>query len=83
MSNGDFYKLFGDYIRERRIKCGYTQEALALEMKVATSTLEKIERGESNPKHDTIWKLAITLKLDDIYNNYIEFWKIVHQPPSK
>jgi transcriptional regulator with XRE-family HTH domain len=51
----------GPKIRELRQAAGLTQEDLAHEASISTSTLSRIERGAFQPRLDTLGKLAQAL----------------------
>lgn len=50
-------------IRELREAASLTQEDLAHEADISTSTLSRIERGTYQPRLDTLGKLAQALKV--------------------
>ncbi|MDE5422914.1 helix-turn-helix domain-containing protein [Ancylomarina sp. DW003] len=52
---------FGEYIRKLRINKGYSQEKLAELTDIHPNHIGLIERGERQPKIDTIEKLAVSL----------------------
>lgn len=49
----------GDRIKEVRVKCGLTQEALAAQMGIAKTTLTGYEKGNRGPKSDMLMKIAL------------------------
>jgi transcriptional regulator with XRE-family HTH domain len=53
----------GRKIRELREAAKLTQEDLAHEARISTSTLSRIERGNYQPRLDTLGKLAQALKV--------------------
>lgn len=53
----------GPKIRELREAAKLTQEDLAHEAGISTSTLSRIERGNYRPRLDTLGKLAQALKV--------------------
>ena len=53
----------GPKIRELREAASLTQEGLAHEAGISTSTLSRIERGNYQPRMDTLRKLAQALKV--------------------
>jgi transcriptional regulator with XRE-family HTH domain len=56
-------KALGLAIRQLREKGGMTQEAVAHEAGITTSTLSVIERGESNPTWATLKGIASALRI--------------------
>lgn len=50
-------------IRELREAASLTQEDLAHEARISTSTLSRIERGNYQPRMNTLGKLAQALKV--------------------
>jgi transcriptional regulator with XRE-family HTH domain len=53
----------GQKIRKLREAISLTQEDLAHEASISTSTLSRIERGHYQPRLDTLTKLAQALKV--------------------
>lgn len=53
----------GSVVRARRIERGITQEALALELDTATSTLSRIEKDQRTPSLDLLIRLAGALDM--------------------
>lgn len=53
----------GSVVRARRVERGITQEALALELETATSTLSRIEKNQRTPSLDLLVRLAKALDL--------------------
>ncbi|MFI2741866.1 DUF4870 domain-containing protein [Zhouia sp. PK063] len=50
-------------VKELRLKRGYTQEQLAEESKLSLRTIQRIEKGESLPRGDTLVYLTNALKV--------------------
>lgn len=63
-------KELGHKLRHFRIARKMTQEILAEKTGVDTKQISRIERGENDPKSDTITKLCIALKVEpkDLYD---------------
>ena len=58
-----YVSAIGSKIRELREAASLTQEDLAHEAGISTSTLSRIERGNYQPRLDTLGKLATALSL--------------------
>ena len=58
-----YVSAIGSKIRELREAASLTQEDLAHEANISTSTLSRIERGNYQPRMDTLGKLAQALKV--------------------
>ncbi|MFD1037199.1 helix-turn-helix domain-containing protein [Virgibacillus byunsanensis] len=71
LRNKQFCRLFGEYIREAREARGDTLEKLADDAGIDTSTIERIERGVSDPRNSTVFKLEKVLEIN-IHNIYKE-----------
>lgn len=56
-------KKLGQIIRERRVSLNINQPTLALLANVGLNTLVSIERGQGNPKIETILAILDTLGL--------------------
>jgi y4mF family transcriptional regulator len=54
----------GETIKDRRKELGITQPHLAELAKISTNTLYKLERGQSNPSLNVLYKLAEVLGLE-------------------
>jgi predicted ATPase/DNA-binding XRE family transcriptional regulator len=65
MGNGKDERTFGVLLREYRQAAGLTQEALAERAGLGTRSIQHLERGESQPQHDTAQRLAIALALTE------------------
>ena len=63
MNELDIKKLFGQRLKELRIKKGLTQEQLAELINVGDRNLSKIECGKSFVKAETIAKIIIALNI--------------------
>lgn len=73
----DIKRQFGTKIKRLRAKYGYTQEALAEKMQIATRTLCGIENGENFVKAETIEKFC------EIFNiSMLELMSIDHIKPQ-
>ena len=55
---------FGDRIRDRRLKLGLSQEALALQSGINRTCIGSLEAGERNPSLENIARLALALGVD-------------------
>lgn len=64
-------KAFGEYIRERRIEKGYTQEELAGRLNVSNMSISKWENGRRYPDLEMLDDLAreLEVSVEDIYEN--------------
>lgn len=60
----DLKKIIGKNITSRRNELKLTQEELSEASSVAKITISTLERGDSIPKVDTLWKLAQALNTD-------------------
>ncbi len=54
-------KAFGDLVRKRRLKLGYSQESLGFESGLHRTYIGSIERGEANVSLENLAVLALTL----------------------
>jgi uncharacterized Tic20 family protein len=54
----------GNYIKEKRIQKGMTQEELALKCEVTVRTIQRIESGEVDPRSYTLQAIASALEVD-------------------
>ena len=54
----------GDFLRETRMRKGYTQEELAIKLNVVRQTVSKWEKGLSVPDADVLCKIADVLDTD-------------------
>ncbi|MFB8037871.1 helix-turn-helix domain-containing protein [Streptomyces sp. NPDC056004] len=52
----------GDRIRERRMWCNLTQEALAARAGISRDTVQRIEHATSNPKLSDLLRIARALE---------------------
>jgi transcriptional regulator with XRE-family HTH domain len=55
---------FGDRIRNRRLKLGLSQEALALKAGINRTYIGSLESGDRNPSLENIARLAVALRVD-------------------
>ncbi len=62
--NAPLAQVFGEMIRERRLKLGISQEELAHQCDVERSYVGRIERGKSQPGLHLIFKLTDALRMD-------------------
>lgn len=53
--------LFGEKVRVKRKKCGFSQEKLAEKAGLSTVFISRIERGIESPSLDSIVKIAKAL----------------------
>lgn len=60
-SHSLYVSAIGPKVRELREAAGLSQEDLAHQAKISTSTLSRIERGTYQPRLDTLNKLAQAL----------------------
>ncbi|WP_139463766.1 helix-turn-helix domain-containing protein [Aeromonas veronii] len=60
----DLAKKFGGTIRERRLRLGVSQDALALMTDIDRSYVGRIERGEVNVTLEKAYKIAQALDCD-------------------
>lgn len=54
----------GKNLRRMRVEIGSTQEALAVDAKLQTAHVSRIERGLANPTVDVLFRLARALNKD-------------------
>jgi len=54
----------GNYIKEKRVKKGMTQEDLALKCEITVRTIQRIESGEVDPRSYTLQAIASALEID-------------------
>ena len=54
----------GDYIKEKRLQLGLTQDDLAIKCEVTTRTIQRIENGEVDPRSYTLQAIASALQID-------------------
>lgn len=54
----------GNYIKEKRLQKGMTQEELALRCDVTIRTIQRIESGEVDPRSYTLQAIASALEVD-------------------
>jgi transcriptional regulator with XRE-family HTH domain len=59
----------GNYIKEKRLQKGMTQEELALKCDVTIRTIQRIESGEVDPRSYTLQAIASALEVD--YNELL------------
>ncbi|MFI0032028.1 helix-turn-helix domain-containing protein [Streptomyces albidoflavus] len=57
----DERRALGDRIRERRMWCNLTQERLAFAAGVSRDTVQRIERGTSDPRYSQLARIARAL----------------------
>lgn len=60
----------GQYIKEKRTQKGMTQEELAAKTDISIRTIQRIEKGEVDPRTFTLQTIALVLEFpyDDIVN---------------
>jgi len=61
------YRKLGSQIKEKRYKCGYTQEKLAELCDISAGFLGHIENGTRTLSLDTLYKLACALNVSIDY----------------
>jgi transcriptional regulator with XRE-family HTH domain len=54
----------GNYIKEKRIQRGLTQEELALKSDITVRTIQRIESGEVDPRSYTLQSIAAVLEVE-------------------
>jgi transcriptional regulator with XRE-family HTH domain len=54
----------GNYIKEKRLQKGMTQEELAMKCDITTRTIQRIESGEVDPRSYTLQAIAAALEVD-------------------
>jgi uncharacterized Tic20 family protein len=59
----------GNYIKEKRLQKGMTQEELALKSDITVRTVQRIESGDVDPRSFTLQAIALALEVD--YNELI------------
>lgn len=64
-------KILKDHLKEIRIKKGISQEELGERSNLSLRTIQRLEKGEGNPREDTLILLAKALDLPiDYFTNY-------------
>jgi transcriptional regulator with XRE-family HTH domain len=63
MKIGGYMKI-GNYIKEKRVQKGMTQEELALKCDITVRTIQRIESGEVDPRSYTLQAIASALEVD-------------------
>lgn len=58
-----FLKNFGKFLKQKRIKCGYTQEELAFKIGVEISQISRLERGVLNCSVSLVHSIAKALDI--------------------
>jgi transcriptional regulator with XRE-family HTH domain len=58
---GNLQTAFGDVLRQRRVKAGYSQEQLALDCGLDCTFISLLERGLRQPTLATLFTLADSL----------------------
>ena len=53
----------GQHLQQLRLSQGISLSQLAADAGIAKSNLSKIEQGNSNPTLDTLWRIAVQLKV--------------------
>ena len=68
-----YAKDYGNYIRERRLKMGLTQEEVAKKLGIHQVAYGRYELGAREPNFGLVIKIAQVLKFDpgDFFNGYI------------
>lgn len=61
----------GNYIKEKRLQKGMTQEELAMKCDITTRTIQRIESGDVDPRSYTLQAIATALEVD--YNELLSF----------
>ncbi|GAA0488834.1 hypothetical protein GCM10008986_13310 [Salinibacillus aidingensis] len=81
MKRREFRRVFGYYMRQARENRDFTVDHLAHEANVDRRTIQRIESGETSPKHETVFNLAYALQIDinEIHHQIIRDSK--HSPP--
>ncbi len=62
-SMSNIKKIIGKNIRKYRLRCGYTQEQLAEDLRLNSSSISKLERGEFAPEIETLQRIADILSV--------------------
>ncbi len=63
----------GEYIKEQRIRKGLTQEELATKIEVSVRTIQRIEKGEVDPRTFTLQAISEALGIQ--YEELIDIVK--------
>ena len=68
-----YAKDYGNYIRERRLKMGLTQEEVAKKLGIHQVAYGRYELGSREPNFGLVIKIAQVLKVDpgEFFNGYI------------
>jgi transcriptional regulator with XRE-family HTH domain len=90
MDETDFYRQFGNLLRERRRKLGLTQESLAEDVGLSRTSITNIERGEQRVLLHQLYSLAEKLRvspkrlLPDVSSRPAQFERQLEAlPPQK
>lgn len=75
MDKGNFNKLFGQFIREKRMSVKWTQNDLAEKLNNDFQNISRLERGEINPSIHWINELAngFNLTLGELMTEFDDF----------
>jgi len=60
----------GEYIKEKRLQMGMTQEELAAKTDISIRTIQRIENGEVDPRSYTLQMIAKVLDID--FSSFME-----------
>jgi transcriptional regulator with XRE-family HTH domain len=60
----DLKLAIGENVRNRRLECGLSQQALAQSINCTQSQIAQIETGKTSPSIELVVKLAIKLKTE-------------------
>jgi transcriptional regulator with XRE-family HTH domain len=63
-SDDKLLKDFGKNLKKLRIERGFSTRKFAIEADISTSSLARLEAGQTNPSLTTLLKLADALKVD-------------------
>jgi transcriptional regulator with XRE-family HTH domain len=63
-SDDKLLKDFGKNLKKLRIERGFSTRKFAIEADISTSSLARLEAGQTNPSLATLLKLADALKVD-------------------
>ncbi|MFF2405709.1 helix-turn-helix domain-containing protein [Streptomyces sp. NPDC058092] len=61
--NSEQLRLFGDRVRDLRMQANLTQEAFAEITNINRRTLQRIERGTSDPSYSALVRIAAALRM--------------------
>ena len=71
LGDGGTRVLFGQLLREHRLRAGWTQEVLARRCGVSTHAISMLEAGRRRPRLSTVSRFAAALGLDEVGRSHL------------